>query len=49
MKVACCVCHKQRINDIWITKEPLNDINISHGYCPDCLKVILDRFKKDNN
>jgi len=47
----CCTCKKIKIGEVWEGdnypnyQEQINKHNLTHGYCPSCLK---ETYKKYN-
>ena len=41
MITKCCLC-----GEVYGSKEPFEDLRVSHGYCPACYLVELEKFKE---
>ena len=44
MKTVCCVCHRVKTNEGWVLKGLKSAADVSHGYCPDCFHVTVEKF-----
>lgn len=43
MQVICCVCHKTKTHDSWAKQAVRSGVQLSHGYCPQCHKQMMER------
>ena len=55
--VKCCICQKVLLDDLWVHKKfiltkffsllgIISEPSWSHGYCPCCMKLELDKFSR---
>ncbi len=42
----CCVCRRILVDGCWLPKEPVTE-NVTHTYCRDCAKQLLEAFGVD--
>ena len=43
MQVICCVCHKTKTHNSWTKQAVRSGVQLSHGYCPQCHKQMMER------
>ena len=44
----CCVCNKQRIeNGTWVPYKATSNGQVSHTYCPNCCKEVMEQIDKE--
>lgn len=45
MQVICCVCLKTKNHNGWKKQTARSGGQISHGYCPQCYKQMMERVE----
>lgn len=45
MQIICCVCHKTKNHKGWGKQAARSGAQISHGYCPQCYKQMMERVE----
>lgn len=44
MKTVCCVCQKTKISNGWRKQMISNYKEVSHGFCPVCYEVTMQKI-----
>ncbi|MCK5227298.1 MAG: hypothetical protein KAJ60_10435 [Desulfobulbaceae bacterium] len=43
----CCVCHRRKSLKGWVRQFIKQYNTLSHGYCPECYKKVMQEFGLD--
>jgi len=49
MITICCICKEVIKQCGWSRQVVSRDVKVSHGYCPDCYKNMMKKFKLDTS